>query len=115
MPVGQAETLTELEGVEVLELLLERSVGGLRGGEIAGLESLTELREELADGILGRILRRSGVMMMVQVVGGRRVHQLLLEILLDGGVVLLGGGKIAGLKVLGKLAHGRGERAGGRL
>jgi len=87
----------------LLELLLERRVGGLGDGEIAGLESLSELRKELAERIrVGRVLGIVDVVMVVAVAsGGGGARELLLKILLDGGVVLLGGGEIAGLEILG--------------
>lgn len=97
---------------ELLEVLLERSVGRLGSGEVAGLQRLTELGEELRERILrGRILRGRG-MMMVMMVAGDGARGLLLKVLLYSGVVLLSGGKIAGLEVLRELTHGGGKGAG---
>lgn len=67
------------------------------GGEVTGLESLAELGEELVDWVLGRILGSSGVMVVVMLARKRRG---LLEVILDVGIVLLGGGEIAGLQIL---------------
>ena len=54
-------------------------------------------------------------MMMVTMMARSCVGGLLLEILLDGGVVLLCGGNIAGLQVLRELRERRGNRIGGGL
>lgn len=78
------------------EFLLEGGIGGLSGGEIAGLQGLAKLRKELVEGILrvGGILRCGGVSVMK--VMRRGVCVLLVCTLLDVGVVLLGGGEVAG-------------------
>ncbi|HEY1468441.1 MAG TPA: hypothetical protein VGF61_05315 [Candidatus Acidoferrum sp.] len=96
---------------------MKRGVGGLRLGEIAGLQVLAELGKELLEGILGVGVRTGGTMvvMVVRGHGGR------LEILLDGGVVLLGGKEIAGFEIRGELIErgdesaGRGRRKGGDI
>lgn len=77
----------------------------MRGGKIAGLESLSELGEERVERSLGRILRRLRVMMMV-VMGSRDRGGLLLQVGPDVGVVLLRGGEIAGLKIGRELLEG---------
>jgi hypothetical protein len=69
-------------------------------GEIAGLQILAELGERLFKRILrsGRTSRAAGMMMEVRVArnsGG-------LQILLDGGVVLLSSGEIAGFEIGGQ-------------
>jgi hypothetical protein len=66
--------------------------------------------EKLLERILGigGSVRADG-MMMVMVAGGGR-----LEILLDGGVVLLGSGEITGLEIRCQLIEGGGEAVGGR-
>lgn len=76
---------------------MKRGIGRLCGGEVTGLESLAELGEELVDWVLGRILGSSGVMVVVMLARKRRG---LLEVILDVGIVLLGGGEIAGLQIL---------------
>ncbi len=91
----------------MLELLHEGAVGLLRGGEVAGLQGGAKLVKELAD------LTRSAaaVMMMVMTLGGTglALRGLILKILLDGGEVLLGGGKIAGLEIFRELAESLGD------
>lgn len=96
-----------------MELLLERTVGSLRGGEIARLQDLRQVGEELVDGILQRILRRRGAVRMMMKVGARGGE--LLQVLTDGGVVLLSRGEIARGESLTELAEGIGERVRGSL
>ena len=88
---------------ELLEVLLQRGIGLLGGGEVSGLEGLAELVEELADGVGGILVAAgvAGAVVMVMTVavaleGG-------LEVLLNLGVVLLGGGEVARLQVAGEL------------
>ncbi len=83
------------------------------GGEIAGLQSLAELREKLFEGILrsGGSVRAGGMVMAMMVTTGNGGR---LQILLDGCVVLLGSGEIAGFEVGGQLIEGGGKSARGR-
>lgn len=83
------------------------------GGEIAGLQSLAELREESFEGILraGGSIGVGGMMMVMMVASGNGGR---LEILLDGGVVLLSSSEIAGFEIGGQLVEGGREAAGGR-
>ena len=83
-------------GRKALEVLLERRVGLLRGGYVAGLEVLAELAEESADWVLlaGGLAGLASTMMTVVVmaVSGAGLLAGLLQILLDGGEVGLRGG-----------------------
>ena len=92
---------------------MQRGVGRLGGGKIAGLEGLAELREEAAEGIL-RVGGLGGLSVMMVVVMMLDGGGLLLKVLLNGGVIRLGGGEIAGLKISGQLLKRRAERRGSR-
>jgi hypothetical protein len=91
------------------KFLLKRCVGRLCFGKIFRLQILAKSGKKLFEGILrdGGSGRASG-MMMVARCGGR-----LLEVLLNGGVVLLCSREVAGFEVGGQLIEGRDEAVGG--
>ena len=73
-----------------MEVLLERGVSLLGGGNIAGLEILAELAEECGDGVLlggGLAGFAAAVMTMMVAVSAAESRACLLQILLNGGEV----------------------------
>jgi hypothetical protein len=88
-----------------LQFLLQGSVGLLSAGKVAGGEALADLAEVLEQGILGVRISTSAADMAVMVVVGRGTA-LALEILLDGGEILLSGGKVARPEIGGELVEG---------
>ena len=86
----------------------------LRGGDVAGLEILAKLAEEggdwvlLAGGLAG--LAAAVMTMVMAAMRGARLLARLLQFLLDGGEIGLGGGEIAGFQILGELRDGGCER-----
>ena len=82
---------------------MQRAVHLLRGGQIAGLQRLSQLAEQLADGIFLIFLATAAVVMMVMMTTLYRVG---CDVLLDGAVVLLRSRKIAGLEILRQLGEG---------
>jgi hypothetical protein len=103
-----------------LEVLLERGIGLLGAGDIAGLEIPSQLAKESGNGVLlaGGLGGAGVVMMEMRLAYALLLLAGLLDILLDGGDVGLRGGEIAGFEVLRKLGDGDSEqiatlRAGG--
>lgn len=90
------------------EILLQRGVGLLRGGEIPRLERLAELVEESGHVVLLAGLAGTAMMMVVMRVSGALLARLL-QVLLDGGEVGLRGVDIAGLQILSELRNGGSE------
>jgi hypothetical protein len=84
-------------------LLLQSSVGLLRAGKIAGRQSFPDLTQGLEHGVLsGWLPTPAAEMVMVEAVSrGSTVRTL--QILLDGGEILLSSRKVAGLEVLAEL------------
>ena len=95
-----------------MEVLLERGVGLLGGGDVAGLEILSELAEECGDRILlaGGLAGLAAVMKMMVAVGAAESRAGLLQILLDCGEIRLSGGEIARFQMLRQLRDGGRER-----
>ena len=86
----------------MLQIRLQRSVGLLRGREIAGLKILAERSEILLErggGRSGIVAAAAGVMVMMAVMRLTRSLRLL-GALLNRSEVLLSGGEIAGLEIL---------------
>ena len=95
-----------------MQLLLQRSVGLLSAGEVAGGEALADLVEILEQGILVACVCASAsaaeMVVMVEVAAG----EIVLKILLNGGEILLRGGRIAGLEIGAELVEGLHNGAG---
>jgi hypothetical protein len=82
----------------LLQILLQRGVGLLRGGEISSLQGLAEGSQVLRDRTAALLRGACCVVMMMVVM--RLLCTLLLSAFLDRGEVLLRGGNIACLQVL---------------
>src|SRR6267378_3609856 len=99
---------------ELLEVLLEGGVCLLGGGQVAGLEIMSQLAEErgdwirLAGGLAGIAIAL--VMMMVVAMGRARLRASLLQILLYGGEVRLGGREVARFQILRQLRNSGSQR-----
>lgn len=92
-------TRARAAGLELLQVLLECGEGGLRAGDIVGLQRRGQGIESLGDFVaLLPAATAAVVVMMVMDLAGTLL--LLLKILLDAGVVLLRRGEIAILQIL---------------
>ena len=89
-----------------MQLLQQGSVGLSSAGNAAGRGILAELVELLEHGILGWVSEPAGAGAVVTVRVMERGPARALEILFNGGEILLRGGKIAGLEIGGELLEG---------
>jgi len=95
---------------ELLKILLQRGIRLLRGGAAARLQRLSPTGEKLAD--LAASVRAAALMIMMMMVVVVVLRPLLLEVLLDLGLILLCGRRVSGLQVGGELVEILGESAG---
>ena len=86
------------------EVLLHGAIDLLRARQTAGLQRLSQLLKQLAEGI-GLVITASAVMMVMVALG---LRSLALQVLLDGGEVLLRGRHISRLQILPELVEGLG-------
>jgi hypothetical protein len=99
--------------LELQQVLLQGGVRPPRVGKVARLQRRAQLIEQLADRARGARVApaaASAAKMVVMVpLGGLALRGLILEVLLDGRVVLLGSLKVARLEVTGKLVERSGD------
>ena len=87
---------------ELLQVLLHGAIDLLRVRQVAGLQFLSQLLKQLADGI-GLVITASAVMMVMVPM---RLRSLAFEVLLDVGEILLRGRHISRLQILTQLVEG---------